>query len=183
MVTMTASDAMPTQALKPESRGRAPFVLSLASLLVLGLATSAAAGSLITGERIKDGSLLGRDLRNASIRGIDVRDGSLTRADIVVPEGIAGEQGDPGPTGPAGARGLEFNGVPLTVSGSDTVTANATCSQGKIAVSGGVYGNTPARLRGSMPVDDGARWQVTYTNVSQQQVEITVYAVCVTDPA
>lgn len=82
---------------------RTKFALALVALLCLtgGTATGAA---LITGAKVKDGSLTGRDIRNGSLTSKDFK-----RAQV--PDGMQGaglplgQPGPPGPTGPTGATG------------------------------------------------------------------------------
>ena len=105
----------------------AMIVAALALTIALG-GTATAAGLLITGKQVKDGSLTGRDVKNGTIKtadvgngslsGFDVRDRSLTPADFsgsmqgpagpagrVGPQGLKGDTGAPGVPGPKGDRG------------------------------------------------------------------------------
>ena len=179
-MSSTENDAAPRLASRP-TRHRVPYVLAVVGLLVLGLVGGAAAGTLVTGKRIKDGSLLSRDIRNERINGADVRDGALRRADIVAPAGEPGLPGMPGPRGPHGAKGVEFQAVPVDVGPGGTTTTPVACGPGQRVVSGGV--STPALgyIHGSMPLPGGTGWQTTFTNRHSQQLEITFYAVCITD--
>jgi hypothetical protein len=79
----------------------------------------AQAASMITGARIKDGSVSGRDVRANSItssdvrdiRGSDIRDGSLSAADFgrgslpAADKGAKGDKGDKGDKGEKGDKG------------------------------------------------------------------------------
>ena len=98
----------------------ATVIAVLALFVALG-GTATAAGILITGKQIKDGTVKGADIgngsvatadvKNGSLTGLDVRDKSLTPADfsgsVQGPAGPPGPQGVPGPKGDPGAVGPE----------------------------------------------------------------------------
>ena len=94
--------------------------------VVLGLTGTAAAGSLITSAKIKDGTIQGRDIRKGTIRAdrlsASVR-GQLAKTNSAAVKGEKGDKGDPGPTlqgsppqkGEKGDAGLDAD-QPRTVS-------------------------------------------------------------------
>jgi hypothetical protein len=123
---------------------------TLALFVALG-GSAAAAGGLITGKQIKDGSVRGSDLANRTIgarklrlnqvTGAYIRDHSLTGADIldqsltlaklapVAVDQLKGPQGDTGATGAAGApgpAGAQGPTGPAGPSGATYTTIQAT---------------------------------------------------------
>jgi len=77
-----------------------PGVILGVIAVVLGLTGTAAAGSLITSAKIKDGSIQGRDIRKGTITA-DKLSSSVRRqlaSKLVTPASAKGEKGDPGPT-------------------------------------------------------------------------------------
>ena len=167
----------------PGSGRRLGIVLALVGLLILGLVGSAAAGALITGRKIKDGSLLGRDFRNESLTGADVRGGSLRAVDIVAPAGADGGPGGPGPQGPHGAKTRSIRTQPFQVPGLEASTLTVMCDAGTRAVSGGVYSDAAGFVHGSKQLPGGVGWQVTYVNSDPNDFTVSVLAVCIDDPA
>jgi hypothetical protein len=63
-----------------------------------------AAVRLITGKKVKDGSLTGADVRDGSIGAVDLAPG-VGAAGLAGPQGEAGAKGDTGPKGETGAKG------------------------------------------------------------------------------
>jgi len=87
------------------------LIASLA--LFVGLAGTATAGALISGAKVKDGSLTGKDVKGSSLTGKHIKNGSLTpedlstsaRATLKGPSGAPGAAGPQGPQGPQGVPG------------------------------------------------------------------------------
>jgi len=79
-----------------------PGVILGVIAVVLGLTGTAAAGSLITSAKIKDGSIQGRDIRKGTITA-DKLSSSVRRqlaSKLVTPASVKGEKGDKGDPGP-----------------------------------------------------------------------------------
>lgn len=97
----------------PRTRRVRPVHGLVVAGLVLAMAGSATAGSLVTGKQVKDGSLTGKDVRDRSLTAKDLSPDALlggtagpAGADgLTGPAGPAGPAGDPGPAGPAGPQG------------------------------------------------------------------------------
>jgi hypothetical protein len=126
-----------------------PGVILGAIAVVLGLTGTAAAGSLITSAKIKDGTIQGRDIHRGTIAAdklsASVRQ-QLAKANFAAVKGEKGEKGDPGPTlqgsapqkGDKGDAGLDsdqpravsadaLRGFTLAPKGdNDDATANGT---------------------------------------------------------
>lgn len=87
-------------------RPRASTVIASLALFV-ALGGSATAATLITGAKVKNGTLTGKDLKRSSLTGTQVKNGSLTASDLSRKSlgSLKGAKGDTGPAGPAGARG------------------------------------------------------------------------------
>jgi hypothetical protein len=94
--------------------------------VVLGLTGSAAAGTLITSAKIKDGTIQGRDIHRGTIAADKLSAGvrqQLTKSNFAAVKGEKGDKGDPGPTlqgsppqkGDKGDAGLDAD-QPRTVS-------------------------------------------------------------------
>lgn len=92
-------------------RPRASIVIaSLALFIALG--GSATAATLITGAKVKNGTITGQDVKGSSLTGAKVKNGSLGAADLstAAQAGLKGAKGDPGPagqTGPSGQTGAQ----------------------------------------------------------------------------
>ena len=104
-------------------RPRAPQLTSAhliaVAAVVLAMAGSATAASLITGAQIKDNTVTGRDIKDKSLTLVDVKpsaakalkgkpgpagkQGPKGAKGDTGPRGVDGPQGVPGPTGPAGS--------------------------------------------------------------------------------
>jgi hypothetical protein len=68
--------------------------------VVLGLTGSAAAGSLITSGKIKDGTIQGRDIKRGTISSDRLSSSVRTALAQVGTPGLKGDKGDTGATGP-----------------------------------------------------------------------------------
>lgn len=78
--------------------------LLLAGALVLATGGTATASALITGARIKDGTVTTQDIKDHTLTAADLAAGTVR----VGPRGLPGQPGQPGPagaTGPAGPAG------------------------------------------------------------------------------
>jgi hypothetical protein len=80
------------------------YVLLLSAVALIA-ASGATAGSLITGAKVKDGSLTGRDVKNRSLTAKDFRNMPAAAAGAQGPAGPAGRDGHDGATGPQGVAG------------------------------------------------------------------------------
>ncbi len=142
----------------------AMVVAALALTIALG-GTATAAGILITGKQVKDGSLTGRDVKNStvfgrdianrSLTGLDVKDQSLTPADFS--GSVQGPAGPPGPQGPQGLQGLQGGqGVPgVPGPKGDPGAPGAT----NVVVRTASAGTVPSGIHASLPAmcDAGER--------------------------
>lgn len=172
------------------NRGLRRILLLITAVLVVSMAGSATAGSLITGKRIKDGSLTGADLRNHSVTGLDLKNGSLTAQDfhdeLVGPEGPQGPQGPVGPSGAQGApgaSGLVYVTSPgQTVASGKSATFGVECPADKRALGGGVSSSKPvdARVGESAPYNDGLGWWVGIYNAGTASFNAYAWVACAT---
>jgi Collagen triple helix repeat (20 copies) len=131
-------------------------------VLVIGLATPAVGVPLITGQKVKDGSLTGKDVKDRSLTPSDFKDAVRGPRGAQGPQGLAGPRGEQGPAGPrgeqgpAGPRGEQGQAGPAGMAGLelvegplDQLCANdgsdpdcafdftlAVCPAGKIATGG-----------------------------------------------
>jgi hypothetical protein len=174
--------------------GRSRFVAAVVAVVVVGGATSATAGGLITGKQIKDGTIRGRDLANGKVAGTDVRDGVLSVSDfdqesIRGPQGAPGPQGDPGPRGVGGIPGVEFSFVAFSAVGTGGGLTSHTMScptSSRRAVSGGVSSLNPDKLEivESTPIEPTAsaegKWLVMVKNHSSSSISAFGWITCVT---
>jgi len=92
-------------------RPRASLVIASLALFV-ALGGSATAATLITGAKVKNGTITGKDIKGSSLTGAKVKNGSLSSSDLstAAKSGLKGAKGDQGPagqTGPAGAPGAQ----------------------------------------------------------------------------
>jgi hypothetical protein len=95
----------------------ANVIATLALFVALG-GTATAAGVLITGRNIRDGSISGADIKNRSIKRVDLAT-ALTNGKRISgpvgppgepgPRGTAGDRGSAGPAGPRGPQGAQGN--------------------------------------------------------------------------
>lgn len=90
-------------------------VVASTALLVVGGASGAVAGKLITGDKIAKNTITAKNLAPGSVGKSELQKGVVTDgADGATgpagPQGPAGEQGAPGATGPQGPQGIQ--GVP-----------------------------------------------------------------------
>ena len=126
-----------------QNRPSPATVIAVLALFVALGGTATAAGILITGKQIKDGTVASIDVRNGSLSGVDVKDKSLAPADFsgsvqgpAGPQGPQGVQGVPGPKGEQGVQGVQ--GVQGPVGPSDVYVKILPSTATTIpAVSGG----------------------------------------------
>ena len=112
------------------ARSRGVVVLAAAAMLAVGAGSGAVAGSLLTGDDIKNRSIEGVDLDTGSVNSAKVENGSLQLKDLDAEvtdaigaagaPGTNGQQGPAGPVGPAGAKGPEGPQGPKGESGTAT---------------------------------------------------------------
>ena len=107
---------------------RRTTVIAVALALVIGLAGSATAASLITSADIKNGTIKTADLSAGAKRALKGKSGARGPAG---PQGAAGTPGSPGPAGPTGVAEI------VTAQGSGVGTAFAACPAGMRPLSGG----------------------------------------------
>jgi hypothetical protein len=177
----------PGPAHDPDDRGSGwagarHLVLMVGALgLVLAFAGSAAAGTLITGKRIKDDTITSVDLRDGRVRGVDVRDGSLTRTDFGrLPAGGEGPQGTTGLRGPDGARGVTRPEQTKDLMPGEDVTLTSDCPDGTHVVGGGPSNDRPQDLyvEQSRPAASEG-WTVRARYIGGAVSTFSVTAVCV----
>lgn len=155
-------------------------IATMALLLLVVTAGSAAAGALITGARIKDNTVTGVDVRDQSLTGRDVLDRSLTVEDFL---GL--EQGPKGEAGPQGTPGT--NGVPevtprvagRTVLAGQRKKWTSLCNVNETAVGGGVSSDRPDLLAIEESFPDGFHWGVQVRNTGNISIEAFAWALCV----
>lgn len=84
-----------------------PAAAALAAVVAVSASTGAAAGALITGADIKNGTVASADIKNQGVTGKDVRNRTLTSSDLTAATvaKFVGGAGQPGPTGPVGPIG------------------------------------------------------------------------------
>ena len=107
---------------------RRTTVIAVALALVIGLAGSATAASLITSADIKNGTIKTADLSASAKRALKGKAGARGPAG---PQGAPGTAGAPGPAGPTGVAEI------VTAQGSGVGTAFAACPAGTRPLSGG----------------------------------------------
>ena len=107
---------------------RRTTVIAVALALVIGLAGSATAASLITSADIKNGTIKTADLSASAKRALKGKAGARGPAG---PQGAPGTAGTPGPAGPTGVAEI------VTAQGSGVGTAFAACPAGMRPLSGG----------------------------------------------
>ena len=183
----------------PDPGRRAPrawFVVALLAVIVLGGASSAVAGGLITGHQIKDGTIRSRDLTDGGLTGADVRDGSLSVLDfdqdsIRGPQGAPGSPGAPGPRGLDGIPGVEFGERAFTAAKKSATNAGIsgvtlTCpTASRRAVAGGISSLDPDGLDviESAPVEPDptheGQWKVFVHNGTGADISAFAWVTCV----
>lgn len=164
------------------SPGRWPTVALVVAALIVCSAGAAGAAFLITGKRIKDGTVTGRDVRDHSLTAKDLK--GVVRG----PVGPAGPAGPAGPVGPGGAPGpAAISGAVRSSSFTDVGAFSSddvrvTCPAGMVAVGGG--GATQSNLgeiEQSAPSDvTGRGWTVSFHNTQPVPISVSAVAVCVT---
>jgi len=92
-------------------RPRASTVIASLALFV-ALGGSATAATLITGAKIKNGTITNKDVKNSTLTGSKVKNGSLSPSDISKKglaslKGAKGDKGDNGAPGATGAQGVQ----------------------------------------------------------------------------
>jgi len=87
-------------------RPRASTVIASLALFV-ALGGSATAATLITGAKVKNGTITAKDVKNSTLTGSKVKNGSLSASDLSksAQGSLKGAKGDKGSTGPQGAAG------------------------------------------------------------------------------
>jgi len=110
---------------------RRTTVIAVALALVIGLAGSATAASLITSADIKNGTIKTADLSASAKRALKGKKGARGPAGA---QGAAGTPGSPGAPGPAGPTGVAEI---VTAQGSGVGSAFAACPAGMRPLSGG----------------------------------------------
>jgi hypothetical protein len=163
------------------THGRRAVLLVSALGVLLAFAGSAAAGTLITGKKIKDDTITSVDLRDGRLQGVDIRDGSLTRTDFApLPAGDQGPQGTPGLRGPDGARSVNRPQQTKDLMPGEDVILTTDCPEGTHVVGGGLSNDRPQDLyiEGSYPtLSEG--WTVRARYIGGVVSTVTVTAVCV----
>lgn len=101
-----------------------------------------AASKLISGAKIKKGSITGAQVKDGSLTGADLKASSLPRGPQGAP-GATGPQGAPGPEGATGPRGATGQQGPAGAQGPGAPIAWAMVSQGGELIRGS--GATAAR--------------------------------------
>jgi hypothetical protein len=160
--------------------GRDAVLLVGALGVLLAFAGSAAAGTLISGKKIKDDTIRSVDLRDGRVRGVDVRDGSLTLTDFApLPAGDQGPQGTPGLRGPDGVQVVSRPQQTRTLLLGERVDFSVACPAGSRVVGGGPSNDLPEDLRIEASYPTGGGWGVTVLNIGVRTSTVTATAVCV----
>jgi hypothetical protein len=165
-------------------RGDSGLVVAAAVVASVSFAGTAVASGLVTGHRIKDGSLRSVDLRtNRGVTGADVRDGTLSASKLSsLPQGPAGVKGPRGPRGVDGLDNFDYEvSAPVTVAGSSDFDITVPCPTGTV-VGGGASSVGVIRMVESRPLADGSGWNVVVFNESATDVDAFGWAVCVGAP-
>jgi hypothetical protein len=167
------------------------LVVAAAAVGLVGFAGTfagtAAAGGLVTGRQIKDGSLTSVDLRtDRGVTGADVRDGSLSASKLSsLPQG---PPGIPGLSGSKGVDGLDNFNYEISDPGQGQVPASGDldilvpCPAGTRVVGGGASSGGVIRMEESRPLADGSGWNVVVFNEQTTAVDAFAWAVCVGAP-
>ncbi len=84
-------------------RPRASIVIASLALFV-ALGGSATAATLITGAKVKNGTITGKDIKGSSLTGAKVKNGTLGTSDLstAAKGALKGAKGDTGPAGQTG---------------------------------------------------------------------------------
>ena len=92
------------------------MIASLALFIALG--GSATAATLITGAKVKNGTITGKDIKSSSLTGAKVKNGSLGSSDLstAAKSGLKGAKGDQGPAGQTGPPALRVPRAPVASS-------------------------------------------------------------------
>jgi hypothetical protein len=153
----------------------------IGTLLLLAVtAVSASAGALITGARIKDGTVARVDVRNGSLTGAEVPAGGLRLDDLTgLEQGVRGIDGPPGAPGVNGAPGLHYAASPRTMSPNQQITWLSECDPGEKAIAGGLSSTRPDLVTVLRSFPDRNAWSVEVRNSSVQVVEAYAWALCV----
>jgi hypothetical protein len=81
--TTDHTDRHVTSPVPAPRRGRAlGFVAGAAFMCVLSAGVGAGAATLVTSAQIKDGTIVGKDVKNGGLTGVDIKDGSLGGRDL-----------------------------------------------------------------------------------------------------
>jgi hypothetical protein len=176
---------------------RAAVILSLFAVLVAA-ASPAVAVQLVTSAKIKDGTILKKDLSRSAVKALTGQRGE--KGDAGLP-GLPGARGAAGAPGRPGAQGLQggqgpqgIQGLAGTAGGVDpakvtyvnetqsvpggtTLDIVAVCPAGSTVMGGG-FTTTTNRIVGSVPVATG--WKVTAVNPDMGSSDSGASAVCVT---
>ncbi len=133
-----------------KSQARVLTLVGAATALVVVGGGGAVAGSLVTGQDIKDHSIGASDLARNSVNASKVENGSLTLGDFTEgarkrlekqgPEGPQGPQGPAGPAGTAEYVGANWSLVDRNVIGD----ASATLRSGPVSANFGVSVTPPS---------------------------------------
>ncbi|MBN1529910.1 MAG: collagen-like protein [Thermoleophilaceae bacterium] len=160
--------------------------------VVLAVAGSATAASVITGKQIKNSSITSQDIKNKSLLRGDFRSGQLPAG----ARGPQGPQGLRGPQGAAGARGTNGFGqlryieeaFPFANGEADFVTA--LCPAGTFPTGGGAWAADSATLLVDHPevitsqgvtftdAGIGNGYFATVSNVASGAVDVVVDVIC-----
>jgi hypothetical protein len=164
------------------TRKRWPTVALLVVALLLCSATTASAAFLITGKRIKDGSVTGRDVRDHSLTAKDLKGAVQGPAGPVGPAGPGGGAGPAGPAGPPAISAPVFKTATATVAGLTSGDVTVACPAGAVAVSGGGFSSFgEGELEQSSPADVlGHGWTVSFRDLLTVPITVTAAVVCVT---
>ena len=168
------------------TRRALPAVLLTAIVLAVAFAGGATAAKLITGKSIKDNTVASRDIKNKSLKSIDVKDGSLAEADL----NASAKKKLNAPS----VKGYEVRSTTVEVGTAGQATVYATCTPGKLAISGGatwetvehdavIQESSPRKVIGDFfaPADPGYAdaWGVTGQHNGLDPADLTAYVVCV----
>lgn len=161
------------------------LAVAAAAVAVVSFAGTAAAGGLVTGHQIKDGSLGSVDLRtDRAVTGADVRDGALSASKLSsLPQGPPGVKGATGPAGLDGLDGFDYERTDAVLVGAhNDVAITVPCAAGIVVGGGASSASLSVRMEESRPLADGSGWNVLVYNESGQDVDAFGWAVCVAAP-
>lgn len=157
--------------------------VAMAALIALLVGTgSAAAGSLITSAKIKNGTIKLEDISSSARAALKGNQG---------PVGATGAQGAQGVSGLAGAQGLSGGFDPAKVSyitgpeasipsGANGTTVAKCPVNTKVIGGGSLLGYATGNITVEMtaPLADGSGWIAGFANDGQIVGKATAYAVC-----